>query len=905
VRRTPRGKFSVRLNLKRDSSAGRRHITIIKYVIVLTVAFGILGIGVAIGGFLGISAYQDGARSGTAAVTRLVSTVQIWVDRNVIPDSWEFGSSDHPAPVKIHFDVKFDDFETIRAKRDEALSTGVLITSDEDLVPAKITIDGKELKAKIRLKGDHVDHLETDKWSFRVELTGDDRAFGMRRFSVQNPETREFQFEQTFLDNLRYEGILAPRYEFVEVTLNGENWGVYALEEFFGKELIESMGRRTGVLVAFEEQYFWEHISKAPSSQFAFGVLALSFRSSNAYIDVFDQGRISKNPELQAQADKAVSNIRKFQSGEVAAGEVFDLERMATYLAIVELWMAHHSLVENNFRFYFNPISGLLEPVGFDGQPTSRGAGTARTFNLNGKSDFLEAVLDDPKISGLFLQELERVSSKDYLTEIQGQLAEKSADSFYTLQSEFLHIRPVWPAISSRQALIRKLIDPSIAGIVYGVIPEDSQDTQSISLSIGNPLTVPVEATSLTVGPVIGLDGETSQPIQIDITDPEFGTVIIPRRAVATSPLEFWTVEVPISDDVQDLISRGAELTVGLRIVGQETVRTSPVVLAPIITDARRSTPASVSIDDVLTEHPYLQLDTPSTISINGGNWDVVTDLIVPSNYVLSIKAGTTLRFDEDVKLISESALHLQGREDAPVVLDSMGATWGGVFVQRADEVSLWQHAYIRNTKVIPEPGRAITGAVTFSESPLTLRNVTFENSDAEDMLNVVLAGIDFENISFKGGRSDGFDGDAVIGRIDQARFTNIGGDGLDVSTSQITGSGLTFVQIGDKAISIGESSKAEFSDVKVTGAGIGIASKDLSFVTVNGVQFEDISSFALASYQKKPEYGPAALFVNESNFNIGRTVVDETGELRLNGEILFSVKEDVEELFTAAGIGS
>ena len=84
--------------------------------------------------------------------------------------------------------------------------------------------------------------------------------------------------------------------------------------------------------------------------------------------------------------------------------------------------------------------------------------------------------------------------------------------------------------------------------------------------------------------------------------------------------------------------------------------------------------------------------------------------------------------------------------------------------------------------------------------------------------------------------------------------FLDIGGDGIDVSASELVGTQLVFVQIKDKAVSVGEASRAELVDIFVKGAGIGIASKDLSFVTVERVEFEDIAHFALASYQKKPE---------------------------------------------------
>ena len=144
------------------------------------------------------------------------------------------------------------------------------------------------------------------------------------------------------------------------------------MRSFFGKELIESEKGRAGVLLGFEEQYFWEDIAQSPASIRALDMLTESFRSANAYINIFDQGRGARDLELQNQADAAVANLRRFQEGQLRPREIFDLNRMATFLAVSELWQAHHSLLENNLRLYYNPVSGLLEPVGYDASPSPR-----------------------------------------------------------------------------------------------------------------------------------------------------------------------------------------------------------------------------------------------------------------------------------------------------------------------------------------------------------------------------------------------------------------------------------------------------------------------------------------------------------------------------------------------------
>ena len=48
------------------------------------------------------------------------------------------------------------------------------------------------------------------------------------------------------------------------------------------------------------------------------------------------------------------------------ASEVFDAKLIGSYIAISEIFGAIHPLIFHNFLFYYNPESGLLEPIAYD-----------------------------------------------------------------------------------------------------------------------------------------------------------------------------------------------------------------------------------------------------------------------------------------------------------------------------------------------------------------------------------------------------------------------------------------------------------------------------------------------------------------------------------------------------------
>ena len=175
----------------------------------------------------------------------------------IAPFRWLEANLSNDEIPHFNIDIKFKNLQKLIAKREQALEVGVLVKGKDDYVPAEIRFQGESYKIKMRLKGDWTDHLEGDKWSFRVHVKGDNHLLGMSRFSIQHPRTRNFESEILFFEALKKEGILVPRYFFVEVILNGKNIGLMALEEHFTKELLESQRRREGVIIRFDEDMFW------------------------------------------------------------------------------------------------------------------------------------------------------------------------------------------------------------------------------------------------------------------------------------------------------------------------------------------------------------------------------------------------------------------------------------------------------------------------------------------------------------------------------------------------------------------------------------------------------------------------------------------------------------------------
>jgi len=277
----------------------------------------------------------------------------------------------------IEIEISAAAYYKLKTKRDKAISEGFLITEEDDYVDATLHFKNKPYPAKIRLKGDYVEHLSGETWSFRVKIKDGYSIMGMRKFSLQHPRTRNYYGDWLFHKTLKDHGVLSLRYDFLNVNLkinkvegskSNKEFGLFAIEESFDKPLIEFNGRREGLILKIDEDPLWEErralVKNSIPTQLA------TFLSDNKYQDLnilpFGEGKVLDDPNLKMQFDKARVMMEAFVDGDKPVSEIYDIELLATYNAICNVLGGNHSMILHNVRAYYNPINSRLEPVGFD-----------------------------------------------------------------------------------------------------------------------------------------------------------------------------------------------------------------------------------------------------------------------------------------------------------------------------------------------------------------------------------------------------------------------------------------------------------------------------------------------------------------------------------------------------------
>ena len=477
--------------------------------------------------------------------------------------------SELPALV---IDMAYTEYDQILGQREEALSAGVVLAGNQDFVAADIRYEDETIPVLMRLRQGLAVHLgEEEKWNYEVRTRNDQLLADMQRFYLIDPVDNNWQNEWAFNETLRSEGLVAGRYKFVRLFLNGDDKGIYALQEGFGPELITSNGRTEGVLVEFDADPLWETIAYYGGDTQSVQADPISNLSSTDFqffeVDTFRDAAIADDPNLSAQKDRAIGLLRGLQSGELSASEVFDVEKYGRFLALTDLWAAAQGTSLVNLRYYFNPESGFLEPVGFNANPF----GSSERVSMS-------ATFHDPALQTAYVMAAQRMTQPDYLAELAEALQGEMETLQQALAAESDQELP-WDQLKQRQDEINRSLRPLQPLFAYLGPPTLAQEG-IIQIDIANVINLPVEIIGFDIDGATFLEADPSwiQSGQEDLIENDEGEIILRAHANIQSPaVRYVRFHLPVSeilrqDDELDFM-RELDIQVASRIVGLDNVQ--------------------------------------------------------------------------------------------------------------------------------------------------------------------------------------------------------------------------------------------------------------------------------------------------------------------------------------------
>lgn len=763
-------------------------------------------------------------------------------------------------------------------------------------VPAILVDDENNYPIEMRLKGDWTDHLRTGTPSYRIKLDGNESFMGLRSFSVQHPSTRNYLHEWFLHKLCDGEGLLATTYEYIKVTVNDQNEGVHAIEEHFDKELIESRNRREGPILKIDESAFWESMSWNRVNKTN---ISLPYYES-ALVSCFKKKRTRKSKVLFDQFKNGAVLVTLFKNYYEHPEDVFDLDQLALYYALMDLGNVHHSLAWHNRRFYYNPITAKLEHIGFDMIPMMLPMNkllATREFERDLSESLLEERLDvyifrNEQFREKYVAALKRVSSEAYLD---------SAFARIGLENLAVLERDVMGSVFQNYTFDRAMYYEKANLIRQELLTLDERwdkymekDIQLSNLNQSDSYRMDSSdfyMKDISINPYLTKINDTCWKVELE--NYHFDSVSITGYKIKSDKTN--TIAIPNPIKLRGF--KGGDVMVDTASF-LLTERPYALSFMPHNLKGIAETKKFIKWQKPKEEHPRIELKRKfkkkspyyrvenNLLTLKK---EVVIDqlIYVPQGICVKIEAGTNVDFVNGGGLIINDATQMNGTEEQPIIFKSSDTTGMGITILNAPTVKL-NHVAIENMNTLNYKGWTLTGALTIYESDVHINGLKISGVLCEDGLNIVRSNFELENCTIKDTKSDGFDADFCTGTFTNSSFINTGNDCIDFSGSEVAISGIQITNSGDKGISAGEKSRLTVKNIEIDGAITGIASKDGSLVDGDKISVRN-AKIGVAIFRKKLVYDHASINLEHVEYkNVVQLALIEKGATVQLGDQLF-----------------
>lgn len=767
----------------------------------------------------------------------------------------------------IRIDLDGRDYKKLGERAFEAREKGVLSSETHEQMSASMTNkEGISYPITVRLKGDWADHAASAKPSFLVRIENEKRFEGMSEFSLMAPERRNFLGEWLYVSALKKQGILAPRFFYIQLFVNGIYRGIYAVEEFFSKELLESQGRQDAPVFKFNEEVLWA-LRRESNSLESLGDM-IFYKPQKFGVEVFDTKRIVADPALFLQAEAGTFLLERLARGELQFCAVFDCKRVASYLALASVFGASHGNMTHNERFYYNPVTGLFEPIAYDNDALA-------------SEHLFEGLIGD---EALFLAHLAR-TDLEFLRIYQGAVYRLTDPAFIGgLIEEMENDARFFERALKREYRTYSLDDlfnkmrKGAAGIRSNLVGTNAYahvrhrfESGTLVIEAANYFPYWVSIEGITVG---------DTPIALDkvftCSAPSHKESLTLPPLLVEYALSYTSYCMPlISYSKNDRVQVDIGLVNTDRIIQQESYPLLPRSALSLGLRAR-------GID--LKQYPFL-IKQKKHVTIPPGIHHITKDVVIPSGYIVTIAPGAILEFDPRVSFFSFSPVRIGKLGNVPSVkFRSAGnEPWGVFAIIDPEGNSELENASFSNTSEYASPTAHFSGGLSAYRASLSLNTVQFFNTQGQDAVHISESSFVVHNSSIKHAKGDGFDIDFSNGKIVKTILKNIGGDAIDTSSSTVRLWNIEGDGSKDKVLSAGEKSDIEAYNLTAKNSVCGVVSKDQSAVRLFSFHADKIS-LPLAVYNKKEEYGSAFLAIDSAPEEISSYVLEEGSRLIAQG---------------------
>jgi len=825
---------------------------------------------------------------------------------------------------KIEINIPYENLLIIEDNRKNLVNNSILdgskrrqsdsfITTD-----AKLVSNNKNYKVSIRLKGDRTIHFrDKNKSSYKIKIKGDQRLDGMKKFSFIKPRLRNYIHEWLFHEFSAKENLIKLNYNFFYLFINGSNQGLYVLEENFGKELIERNKRRNGPIFTVLSEFDWNIY--------------------NSKLEVYNKDFWNKKENLEV-IDFVKKKFNKFLKGDIHSEDIFDINKWAWFFAVTDLTYTFHGIDPNNVKMFYNPVSGLMEPIPYDGHRVAKNFNKhLLDFDDSINLDFANQCLEDYKICKnnynanlwrynffynkdrtinkkfyqVYIEALNKISNKDFL------------DKFFYDKNKT--INKINSAIYSDYFFIDNLSYDKFGPGLYFFSKEDIYHR--------------AKTIREKIKPLLN---------KIYITD-NISSIIIENKSLLNHQLKINKIYCN-NFNSEDTNYTATDINFSLGWKEKNEIKKKLTLLNTKCTGLELEDKNKKTYFKEITYSPkinyienknnnylkYFKIVKKDLILVNNITY-INENIFIPKNFIIRIKSNEKIILTNNSFIYSESPWMVgdaNGKVEIRGEIDNFG---GGIFILNASKKSVFNNtkfSYLSgleknnlfdenydqkfiietkypNTEInnyIYEKtkikrinynfldGKILYGSLNFYNTKAQINNSTFYRIDSEDVINFISSQYDVANVNFQEVSGDAIDVDFGKGKIANSNFNDIGNDGVDLSGTNSNLDNLKFNNVGDKLISVGELTNANVSNIEGMNAYVGVASKDGSKTMINNIFLKNVN-IPFAAYIKKKSYEAGLLNISGENkiedYSI-MAIKDKNSEIIIDGKKNNNVNKEI-----------
>lgn len=812
---------------------------------------------------------------------------------------------------RININLSFKNELILEDYRKKIIREKKLKSSESPRVKVTIEFKEKQFSGRVRLKGDRKAHWDNRKnSSYKFELNDNTFFMGMNKFAIHKPVMRNYIHEWLFHEMVKELEIIGLNYKFIKVSINGTDRGLYALEEGFGKELIERSKRRNGPIFSFREELSMNSVG--------------NWYQDNTNLEVYNKKYWNKKENYQL-LKSASDKLNNFFLGNEKLENTFDLEKWASYLAICDLLYTFHGAYAKSVRYYYNPIVGKFEPVAFDGH---RGRNHPNYNKLN--KDYNNQII---------LDYLYNHDNKFFPDTALGWLNlffldkdKKLKENFYKLYIEKLELVTSESFLNTFLTSRKKEINQINSLIYSDYYLFDNLHTRGPGFYYFSKKDL--EHRAKTIRTKIRAESNNyPEYIQAGI---EKNKLIIKNYSsyqhYDATIIKELNCEKDKNYDIKKINSNNNYPIVNFQINNFKNKYLKTIINLKPLKDLDFDKCNSVKIENLANKEEYIINFDKINFNINqeketGAKFSdfsnfFITDgktlllkeneviinknIFIPDGFKVFLKSGQKIVLNNDAFIISNSPWSAIANENTINISGNDNNFGGGILINAKNEKSYFENVIFSNLR---GPGDDIKneflifGSLNFYESKVELNNIEFKNIFSEDAINIIRSNFNIINAKFNQIISDGIDFDFSNGSAYNLSFKNIGNDALDFSGSKANIDGIYTIFTGDKILSAGETSYIEVSNIKSKDSFSGIVSKDGSYVKIVNADFKQIQ-YPFSAYLKKKEYDKPSyiqlystnLIEKKNNYivdNISKIYVDKKSVGTLNNKLINTINNN------------